>query len=200
MKIKLRFHTVLPVTFAVSTLKSQCHGCFVKKVSPQIYMPKENVFALFQRTLNRWIQCMCYIMTFNLGLLSSSKDVSCGFLSNSRLKSGLTVQARFLSSESIFYFHKVAILTPAPFVKGYEDVTIKTFKCMDWQVPECPRVFDTSITIEEPIVCCLWCRGHISSSHSKDWGKELVTQSFLSSLHKGEAHLVLHQFCAMKLG
>lgn len=95
MKIKMRFHTVLPVTLAVSTLKSQCDASFLKKFSSQIYIPKKKRVALFHGTLHRWIQCMCCIMIFNLGLLSSCKNVSCGFLRKSRLKSGLTSRGRF---------------------------------------------------------------------------------------------------------
>lgn len=55
----------------------------------------------------------------NLRLLSSSEDVSCGFQSNSSFKSALSGHNIFLSLRSIFYFHNAAIITSAPFVKGY---------------------------------------------------------------------------------
>lgn len=115
MKIKLRFHTVLPVDFAISTWKSQCHASFVQEFSSQIYIyTKKSSITFFQGTLETLIKCMCCIMTSDLGLLSSSKDVSCGFLSNNSLKSGLTGQVIFLSSKSIFHFYKAAILTSSP--------------------------------------------------------------------------------------
>lgn len=43
MKIKMRFHTVLPVTLAVSTLKSQCDASFLKKIFSNIYIQKKEI-------------------------------------------------------------------------------------------------------------------------------------------------------------